>query len=131
MRTDTDRIASGGSPRPAAAESGVAGRTEVAERVLVGIARAVSADVVGVPRGEVSVGVIDRREGMALRVSTPLPIPDLDDAEAVRAAAPILERAARMQEQLCERLAHLLGRDVVRVDITVTGARIPERRRVR
>ncbi|MCK6081598.1 hypothetical protein KZX37_07735 [Microbacterium sp. EYE_5] len=131
MRADTDGTAVGGSNRLAAAGPGVAGRTEVAERVLVGIARAVSADVIGVPRGEVSVGVADRRDGMALRVSSPLPVPDLDDSAAVRTAVPVLERAAQMQEQLRERLTHLLGRDIVRVDITVTGARMPERRRVR
>jgi hypothetical protein len=131
MRTDTDGTAVGGSLRPAAAGPGVAGRTDVAERVLVGIARAVSADVIGVPRGEVSVGVADRRDGVAVKVSSPLPVPDLDDADAVQSAVPVLERAARAQERLRERLTHLLGRDVVRVDITVTGALTPERKRVR
>lgn len=131
MRTDTDGTAGGGSVRPAAAAHGVAGRTDVAERVLVGVARAVSADVIGVPRGEVSVGVADRRDGMALKVSSPLPVPDLDDPDAVRSTVPVLERAAQMQEQLRERLTHLLGRDVARVDITITGARMPERKRVR
>ncbi|TDL42156.1 hypothetical protein [Microbacterium oleivorans] len=131
MRTDTDGTAGGGSVRPAAAAPGVAGRTDVAERVLVGVARAVSADVIGVPRGEVFVGVADRRDGMALKVSSPLPVPDLDDPDAVRSTVPVLERAAQMQEQLRERLTHLLGRDVARVDITITGARMPERKRVR
>jgi hypothetical protein len=131
MRADTDGTTGGGFTRPVAEGLGVAGRTDVAERVLVGIARAVSADVIGVPRIEVSVGVADRRDGMALRVSSPLPVPDLDDAAALRTAVPVLERAAQMQEQLRERLTHLLGRDIVRVDITVTGARMPERRRVR
>jgi hypothetical protein len=128
MRSDTDRISDGGL---AVAQSGIAGRTEVAERVLVGIARAVSADAVGVSRTEVSVGVVDRRDGMAVRIASPFPVPDLDDSAAVRTAVPVLERAAHMQEQVRERLTHLLGRDVVRVDITVTGARMPERRRVR
>lgn len=131
MRIDTDGTAVGGSSRPAAVEPGVAGRTDVAERVLVAIARAVSADVIGVPRGKVSVGVADRRDGMALKVSSPLPVPDLDDLEAVRSTVPVLERAARMQEQLRDRLTHLLGRDIARVDITVTGALTPERKRVR
>lgn len=131
MRIDTDGTAVGGSLRPAAADPGVAGRTEVAERVLVGVARAVSADVIGVPRGKVSVGVADRRDGMALKVSSPLPVPDLDDVDAVRSTVPVLERAAQMQEQLRERLTHVLGRNVTRVDITVTGALTPERKRVR
>jgi len=68
---------------------------------------------------------------MALKVSSPLPVPDLDDADAVRSTTPVLERAAQMQEQLRERLTHLLGRDIARIDVTVTGARIPERKRVR
>lgn len=107
------------------------GRIDIEERVLVKVAREVSADTVGVDRGQVSVDVAESRGGIAVRVSTPLPIPALDDTMAIRAGKPVLERLASIQHELRDRLAHVIGRDVVRVDITVTGAIIAQRKRVR
>ncbi|MGR0221169.1 hypothetical protein [Agromyces sp. ZXT2-6] len=124
----------GGGPAPVAAEAPPPthpGRIVVEERVLVKVAREASADAVGVDRGQVSVDVAQYRGGIAVRIATPLPIPALDDTIAVRAGKPVLDRVASIQQELRDRLARLIGRDVVRVDITVTGAVVAQRKRVR
>ncbi len=123
----------GGGPSQVAAEPPPShpGRIDVAERVLVKVAREVSADTVGVDRGQVSVDVAESRGGIAVRISTPLPIPALDDTIAIQAGKPILDRVASIQHELRDRIAHLIGRDVVRVDITVTGAVVTQKKRVK
>ncbi|WP_405373106.1 MULTISPECIES: hypothetical protein [unclassified Microbacterium] len=131
MRADEYAPAGDGPSRAVAAGDTVAGRTEVKERVLVKIAEQAAATAIGVPRGDVSVDVADHRGGMAITLRSPLPIPPLDDDDALRDVVPVLERAASLQEQIRAHLAGVLGRDIVRVDLTVTGARIPERKRVR
>lgn len=129
-----EAASTGGGPAPVAAEPPPPthpGRIVVAERALVKVARQASADAVGVDRGQVSVQVAESRGGIAVRISTPLPIPALDDTIAIRAGEPVLDRAASIQHELRDRLAYLIGRDVVRVDITVTGAVVAQRKRVR
>lgn len=118
-----------GGDRPVG--EGAAGRIEIRERVLVKVAREASASAIGVARADVAVDVADFRDGIAVRVASPLPIPDLGDTSAVRATVPVLEQAARLQDDLAENLARLLGREIVKVNLTITGAIIPERRRVR
>lgn len=129
-----EAASTGGGPAQTAAEPPTPthpGRIVVGERALVKVARQASADAVGVDRGQVSVQVAESRGGIAVRISTPLPIPALDDAIAIRAGQPVLDRAASIQHELRDRLAYLIGRDVVRVDITVTGAVVAQRKRVR
>jgi hypothetical protein len=123
----------GGGPSRVAAEPPPShpGRIDIAEGVLVKVAREVSADTVGVDRGQVSVDVAESRGGIAVRISTPLPIPALDDTAAIQAGEPVLERVASIQHEVRDRLAHVIGRDVVRVNITVTGAVIAQEKRVR
>ena len=129
----TATAASIGSGGPPAAEAPplYPGRIDVEERVLVKVAREVSADTVGVDRGRVSVEVAESHGGIAVRIFTPLPIPPLDDTIAIQAGTPVLEQVASVQHELRDRLAYLLGRDVVRVDITVTGAVVTPKKRVR
>lgn len=131
MRVDEYGTSGGDLSRVAAGEAAVAGRIDVQERVLVKVAQEASSALIGVKRSDVSVAVADFRNGVALRLATPLPIPALHDTDAIRATAPVLERASQLQEELRERLSHLLGRDIVKINLTITGATIPERRRVR
>lgn len=123
----------GGGPSRVAVEPSTShpGRIDIAEGVLVKVAREVSADTVGVDRGQVSVAVAESRGGIAVRVSTPLPIPALDDTAAIQAAEPVLVRVASIQYEIRDRLALVIGRDVVRVNITVTGAVIAQKKRVK
>jgi uncharacterized alkaline shock family protein YloU len=124
----------GGVPAPVAVEAPPPthpGRIVVADRVLVKVAREATADTVGVDRGRVSVVVAESRGGIAVQISTPLPIAALDDSTAIRTGEGVMDRVASIQQALRDRLARLIGREVVRVDVTVTGAVVAQRKRVR
>ncbi len=126
----------GGFPRAAAASAARgssvdAGRIVVHPRVLEKVAQEAAASAFRVERSGISVDVSEGSRGVALRVATPLPVPDLDDTTAIAAGEPVLTRVAVIQEELKARVAHLIGRDVSRVDVTVTGAVIARKRRVK
>ncbi|AZC12439.1 hypothetical protein [Microbacterium sp. ABRD28] len=108
-----------------------AGRVDVTERVFTKVVRAASAELIGIGRDALRAEVAGYRGGLAVRLATPLPVPPLDDPDAVRAMPGVIERSRALQEHLQERLSRLTGRDITRIDITVTGAVTPERRRVR
>ncbi|MFD2758743.1 Asp23/Gls24 family envelope stress response protein [Gulosibacter faecalis] len=121
-------------PAPApnsAPEAGVSGRIHVRERAIEKAIREASADTIGVPRADVSVEVSEYGGGIAVRVGARLPIPDLADTEAIAAGKPLLERVREAQSDLASMFARVTGREVRRVAVTVTGARIPERKRVK
>lgn len=131
MRADQHIATGGGLPEAATSGSSVSGRIDVRERVYRTVTEQASATLIGVPRGDVKVDVTEHSGGFAVRIATPLPVPDLNDTDAITRAVPVLERARQLQEDLQERLAVLLGRDVNRINLTITGATTPERRRVR
>lgn len=131
MRVD-QHLAPGGAPVGVATGGDtVRGRIDVRERVYRTVTEQASATLIGVPRGDVKVDVAEHPAGIAVRIATPLPVPDLDDTAAITEGMPVLERARHLQEQLQERLTGILGREVTRINLTITGAAIPERRRVR
>lgn len=131
MRAD-QHIATGGGPaRAAAGEAAVPGRVDVKERVYRTVTEQASATLIGVPRGDVKVDVAEHPGGIAVRIATPLPIPDLDDTVGISQSVPVLDRARRLQEQLQQDLSNVLGKNVTRITLTITGATIPRRRRVR
>jgi hypothetical protein len=107
------------------------GRVDIADRVFRKAAEQAAAESIGVDRADVSVEIAGSRDTVAVRVRSPLPIPRLDDTEAVLAATPVLEAAHGIQHDLHERLTRLFGREVSRVDLTISGATAPSRRRVR
>lgn len=117
-----DRVHAAAPTRP--------GRIVIKERVLVKVVEEATADALRVDRGDVSVGVSEERGGMAVTISTPLPVPELDDVAAIQAGAPVLERVEAIQAQLRDRIGQLIGRDVTRINMTITGAAIAERKRV-
>lgn len=109
----------------------VRGSVHVRERVIEKVVREASAATIGVPRGDVDVEVSEWGGGLAVRVAARLPIPDLDDTDAIRAAPTVIERIREVQSVLAGEFGRLTGRDIRRVSFTVTGATIPERKRVR
>lgn len=113
------------------AAPGVRGSVHVRERVIEKVVREASAVTIGIPRGDVDVEVSEWGGGLAVRVAARLPIPDLDDTEAVRAAPTVIDRVREMQSVLAGEFGRLTGRDIRRVSFTVTGAVAPERKRVR
>lgn len=107
------------------------GRVDVADRVFRKAAEQAAAEAIGVRRADVSVDIAGSRDTVVVRVQSPFPVPRLDDTEAVRAATPVLEAAHGIQDDLHQRLTRLFGREVSRVDLTISGATAPTRRRVR
>jgi hypothetical protein len=116
-------------PTPRSAPE-VRGSVHVRERVIEKVVREASAARIGIPRGDVDVEVAEWAGGLAVRVASKLPIPDLGDTEAIRAAPTVIERLRGMQSALADELGRLTGRDIRRVSFAVTGAVVPERRRV-
>lgn len=106
------------------------GRVTISDRVLQKTAERAAADIVGVDAKNVRVEIVSARDTAAVRVTTPFPVPRLDDTEAVHAATPVLEAARAAQTELRSRLAHLFGREISRVDLTISGASAPQRKRV-
>ncbi|MCC4248527.1 MULTISPECIES: hypothetical protein [Microbacterium] len=107
------------------------GRVDVADRVYRKAAEQAAAEAIGVARAEVSVDIAASIGSVVVRIRSPFPVPRLDDTEAVRAAIPVVEAAHGIQQDLRTRLTRLFGREVSRVDLTIVGATIPKRRRVR
>lgn len=131
MSTAHATLPGGGPPTAAGELPEVAGRIEVRDRVVRRVSEQAAAQIIGVAVEKVSATVVDHRGGVAVRVHAPMPVPPLDDADAVRAAGAVVETAQRMQRLLQDRLSTVLGRPVTRVDITITGAVAPTKRRVR
>lgn len=115
----------------AVAGSGLpAGHVKVSDRVFQKTARRAAAEVIGVAFDDVRVDIVAARDSAVVRVNAPWPIPALDDTDAVRAARPVLEAATAVQNELRSRLTRLFGREVARVDLTISGATAPRRKRV-
>lgn len=131
MRVDQHIAPGGGPARVAAGGATVPGRIDVRERAYRTVTEQASATLIGVPRGDVKVDVAEHPGGIAIRIATPLPVPDLDDTAAIAQTTPVLDRARELQENLQQNLTRMLGREVTRINLTITGATIPERRRVR
>lgn len=126
MTPEADLPVQGGDGSPA-----VPGRVRVREQVLEKVARETAAAVVGVPRGDVSVDVGEWRGGLALRVDAKLGIPDLGDEAAIADHANLLDHVAGLQTELQQRVGAATGREVHRVAVTITGAIVAGRKRVR
>ncbi len=102
----------------------------IADRVLQKTAERAAADIIGVDAKGVHVEIVSARDTAAVRVTSPFPVPRLDDTAAVQAATPVLEAAAAAQSELRTRLSRLFGREISRVDLTISGATAPQRKRV-
>lgn len=109
----------------------VPGRVRVREQVLEKVARETAAAVVGVPRGDVSVDLGEWRGGLALRVNAKLGIPDLGDDAAIAEHTNLLDHVSAIQAELQNRVGAATGRKVHRVAVTITGAIVAGRKRVR
>ncbi|MFZ8758348.1 hypothetical protein ACO03V_13100 [Microbacterium sp. HMH0099] len=116
---------------PAGAPAATRGRIDVADRVYRKAAEQAAAEAIGIDRSDVSIDITGSRDTVVVRVNAPFPIPRLDDTPAITTTVPVLEAARGIQADLHTRLTRLFGRDVSRVDLTLTGATTPKRKRVR
>lgn len=130
--TVAEAVRSGGGVTAATGgTSGVPGRVDVRERVVRKVSEQIASRVIGVDVDRVSVTASDYRDGVAVRIQAPVPVPSLDDTAAVRAAGAVVDTAREVQRRVQEELSRVLGKPVTRVDITVNGATTPVKRRVR
>ncbi|MDD7928740.1 hypothetical protein [Microbacterium thalli] len=130
--TVAEAVRSGGGVTAAAGGTpGVPGRVDVRERVVRKVSEQIASRVIGVGVARVSVTASDYRDGVAVRIQAPLPVPTLDDTDAVRAAGAVVDTVREVQRRVQEELSGVLGKPVTRVDITVNGATTPVKRRVR
>ena len=107
------------------------GRIVIQDRVLEKVSEQATATTVGVDRRDVSVRVSEAHGGISATISCPLSVPDLDDTAAIESGTSVLERVAAAQTELRDRIAQLTGSKVTRVNITITGAVIAQKKRVR
>lgn len=115
----------------AATAGGTPGRTVLTDRALNSVCAQTAAVALGVARKDLKVAVGTATGGLALRIESPLPVPDLADAAAVEAGPDVLERVRRIQRAIHDRVSELTGREVSRVDVVVTGAAVTREKRVR
>lgn len=127
-------IVTGPDPGDRSAPEGgrpIPGRVTVDTRVLRKVVQESAARAFGVERSKVSADLFDYRDGVALRLASPLPVPDLADSDAIRSSPTVPERIGQLQQSLSDDLTRMMGRRVTRVDVSITGAVVEQRRRVR
>ena len=129
MSTVTDDPA-GREPTLAAGGAGYPGLITVRQRALTAVARAVTAESLGVDPGQVSVTLRDDSGLLGLDVVTPISIPDLDTVGAGYAGTTLLQRISDAQAVIRAGTTRITGNQVGRVDIRVRGAHIEQERRV-
>ena len=110
------------------------GRTRITSKALKSVASAVTAEALGVDASHVGVALTDHDGALALTVTTPIRVVSLDrvqsDASAVhRADGSIVDRSARAQELIRDRVSALTGSAIERVTVRISDVKIlPEER---
>jgi len=120
-----------GAPTTSAFVEHVPGHVHVRPGVIDKVAREATAVAIGTRRDDIRVEVSEWSGGLAVHVSAKLPVPSLDDTEAIHAGMPVVDRVRALQTVLAVDMERLTGRSVPRVTFTVTGAIVPKRKRVR
>lgn len=123
-------VSTGPADTVAAGEAGYPGRIEVRQKALNTVARAVSAECLGVDPSRVSVTLQDDHGLLGLAVTTPISMPDLDTIGPGYAETTLLQRLSDAQVAIRTLTTRVTGNQVGRVDIRVRGAHITEERRV-
>ncbi|MEC5184734.1 hypothetical protein RCH12_002204 [Cryobacterium sp. MP_3.1] len=121
----------GRAPVPVAGPATFPGRITVRQRALNTVARAVSAEALGVPPAQVTVTLQDDRGRLGVSVVAPISVPDLDTVTPGDAGDSVLHRVRDAQAQIRAGTTRLTGYQVGQVDVRVSGARIGDDVRVR
>ncbi|NYD68718.1 hypothetical protein [Agromyces atrinae] len=112
------------------------GRNRVTAKALTRVVAAVTADALGVKASRVGVGLSDDKGLLVLTVTTPIRVASLTRVHAApgvveRSGGTIVDRAARAQETIRERVSALTGSQIARVTVKLSAADIQEEERVR
>jgi hypothetical protein len=119
---------SGLETTPPAGGTRYPGHITVRQKALNTVARAVSADALGVDPAQVTVTLRDDRGLLGLEVVTPISMPDLDTVGPGFDGRTILHRISDAQVSIRSTTTRITGNQVGRVDIRVRGARITNER---
>lgn len=118
------------------APSGLAGHNRISTQALTSTAQAVAADVFDVPPQQIKASWSDDQGLLALRLSLPIGVPSL--TRAVREPSlidgiggSIWDRTHAAKALILDRVAHLSGSRLSRVDIRITGIKVVEGGRAR
>ncbi|MCS5720172.1 hypothetical protein N1027_18730 [Herbiconiux sp. CPCC 205763] len=110
------------------------GRNRVTSKALNRVVAAVTADALGVQVNRVGVHLADERGLLALTVTAPIRVVSLARRRSGlldRTGGSIVERAARAQETIRDRVNELTGSAIGRVTVRLTAADIQPEERVR
>lgn len=121
----------GREPGTVVAPAAFPGRITVRQRALNTVARAVSAEALGVPANQVTVTLQDDRGLLGVSVVAPISVPDLDTVSPGAAGDTVLHRVAEAQATIRDATTRITGNQVGRVDVRVRGAHIGRDKQVR
>lgn len=112
------------------------GRTRITQRALTRVVAAVAADVLRVDVRRVTISLADDRGSLVLVVSAPIRLMSLRRVERepdalARTGGTVIERGARAQDEIRDRVRRLTGSQIARVTVRLTAAEIREEERVR
>ena len=113
------------------APSGLNGHNRISTQALTSTARAVAADVFGVPAQQIRASWTDDRGLLALRLALPIGVPSLartvrDPSLVSTVGGSIWDRTHAAKSLILTQVAHLSGSRLSRVDIRITGIRVIE-----
>lgn len=112
------------------------GRTRITAKALNRVVSAVTADALGVGTARVRVDLDDQDGLLVLTVTTPIRVVSLERVRTQkdalrRAGGSVLDRAARAQEIIRDRVNGLTGSSIGRVTVRISGVDIQPEERVR
>jgi uncharacterized alkaline shock family protein YloU len=112
------------------------GRNRITSKALNRVVAAVTADALGVKASRVGVDLADEKGLLVLTVTTPIRVVSLarvhgGDGVVGRSGGSIVDRAARAQEVIRDRVNEITGSAIGRVTVRLSGADIQEEERVR
>lgn len=118
-----------------AAKTAQLGRTRITSRALSRVVAAVAAEELGVAAKQVNAALADHNGALALTVTSPIRVVSLDrvqsDPSLVQSSGgSIVDRSARAQEVIRDRVAALTGSMIGRVAVHISGVIIEEGARV-
>ncbi|MHA7172631.1 hypothetical protein [Arthrobacter monumenti] len=115
--------------------SGYSGHNRISTQALTSVAQAAASEVLRVPGDQIRATWRDDTGLLALSLVLPIEIPSLtrvarDPSALDNIGGSIWERGLAAREIILEKITHLTGSQLSRVDIRITGVRVKEGGRV-
>ncbi len=131
MNAAATNVVAAGTPAPSNR-----GRNRITSKALSRVVAAVTADALGVAPKRVGVDRADEKGLLVLTVTTPIRVVSLARVHSGpgvidRAGGTVLDRAARAQETIRDRVSDITGSAIGRVVVRLSAADIQEEERVR